>query len=157
MSARDGSPSYRAHAQQAETWRELAGNDARLEAYWRGYRAGMTHTLNDGAIADDETTTARAALAARVIAGEEPDRDAVAWGAGYYDGQRWDRPAAQRGRIRFAALRRTGGSIRRLALAVLGADDAYLRAMLRGDRPIPLAIQQQLADILHEMDGTAQD
>jgi len=139
------SPRYLAHARRIDVLRRAA-DDPIVREYYTGYRHGMVRSTRD---ADgQETDDARAELAERAIAGEIDTPSRLACGCGYHDGLRWADPTQHRGLIRLAAHRQASGSVRALAREVLGVDEGSLRRLLRGERPIPAGLLEELRDAL---------
>lgn len=137
-------PRYRAHALRAET---LAGiTSGAVAEYFRGYRQAMA--LTTGTPADPDLHATRTAIAERAVAGEEPDETRAAWGAGWYDGLRWDRPREHRGLVRLVIARAGGGSARGTARTVLGIDERGMRRILAGEQGLGAELHAELVDRL---------
>lgn len=133
---------YVAHARRIEMVRRVAPGP--LAEYYAGYRAGMVRTTRTAA--DESQDAARQALAERALRGEEPDLSRAAWGCGYHDGQNWHDVTAHRGLLRLAILLAGDGSARGFARMVWGIDEASVRQMLAGTRPIPASRHAELLD-----------
>lgn len=145
-------PRYIAHARRADLLRRHALGAA-SRGYWAGYRTGMVrwHARDQGAAPDDTEARNRDALAEAALRGEA-ESDRLAWGCGYHDGQHWDDVTQHRGLLRLAVETAGAGSVRGLAQRVLGVDDASVRQMLAGTRPVPATRHAELLDLVSAAD-----
>lgn len=133
---------YTAHARRIALLQRAADEVAR--EYLAGYCAGMAQATRAADLSSEDA--ARSRLAEAAIAGTLDRPSRLAWGCGYHDGRVWETATAHRGLLRFAAHRLAGGSMRALARKVLGIDEGNLRQMLRGTRPVPADLRDELLD-----------
>lgn len=136
-------PRYVAHARRIEILRRGARGEVR--DYYDGYRSGMIRSTRTADPEDQDR--ARSATAAAALRGEIDTPSRLAYGCGYHDGQHWADERQHRGLIRLAAHRLTGGAVQALARDVLDVDDASLRQMLAGKRPVTPDVAAALRDL----------
>lgn len=139
-------PRYAAHARRAEALRRVSAEP--LASYWAGYRLGMVRTLREDRAAATGEERARDHRTAAALRGERDGSlaDYARW-CGHHDGQQWADVTQHRGLLRLA-IAATGRSVRAFALDVLGIDDASLRQMLAGTRPVPATRHSELLDLV---------
>lgn len=135
---------YQAHAARADTLARYSA--APLSDYWSGYRRGMVRADREALSDEDRAVDA---YTDRALRGDDTlTAEEVARWCGYHDGRHWSDVTAHRGLLRLAIVAVGGGSLRGFADGTWHVDEASVRQMAAGKRPIPATRHAELIDLI---------